>query len=237
MKKRLVLMALFAFAPAFAAETPTGSTDSATDSAKDKGFLAKIFDRGDRSKPMYLYVHEPKTEGEKRIVKNTFATPDGKEIAVENIEFNDGRLKSYQQIQKQVGADGKIEVQGGDVVFTYTQDGKTKTSKEKLKDNFVVGPSLVGYLQGRWDQVAAGKDVDVRFGVVDRRETVGFTLKKEKEVDVAGQKAIVVKMKPTSFVIAALVNPIHFTFAGSKQVRRLVDHAVRLHDVRDARSA
>lgn len=174
-------------------------------------FKAKILDKKNRENLLFNFKHETKVEGAERTVKNTFLSPEGTEVAVENVVFEGDKLKSYQQLQKQVGSDGKIEIQGDQVVFTQTQNGKTSSDKEKLKDNFVVGPTLIGYLQARWDEVMAGKTVNVRFGVIDRKETVGFSLKKEKDTEYGGKKAIVVKMKPTSFIIAALVDPLLFT--------------------------
>ena len=48
--------------------------------------------------------------------------------------------------------------------------------------------------------------------MIDRRETVGFTLKKDSETTFNGTKAVVIRMKPSSFVISALVSPLYFTF-------------------------
>ncbi len=199
MKAFLTATALSLAIPAQAAfESPTG-------------FRAKILDRKDRTTVLYTLSHEAKAAGASRTAKNTFLAPDGAEVVIESTSFEGGRVTSYQQIQKQVGSDGKAEIQGGQVVFTLVKDGKTSTAKEKLRDNFVVGPSLIPYLQSRWSQVLAGKTTDVRFAVVDRKETVGFSLKKEKDVDYKGAKAVVVKMKPTSLLISALVDPLYFT--------------------------
>lgn len=181
--------------------------------ASTGGFKGKLYDRKNReAAPIYLWAHDVKEEGASRQITNTFTAPDGKPVAVETAEFTAGRLQKYEQKQLQLNATGKIEVKDGKVNFTYEKDGQTKTASEKLKDNFVVGPSLVGYVEGQWAKIIKGDDVDVRLGVVDRRETVGFTFRKVKETDYHGQKAVVVKMKPTSFVIAALVDPLLFTF-------------------------
>ncbi len=51
-----------------------------------------------------------------------------------------------------------------------------------------------------------------RLAVVDRLETVGFEFFKEKDTELDGKKAVVVKMKPSSFIIAAIVKPLHFYF-------------------------
>jgi hypothetical protein len=54
------------------------------------------------------------------------------------------------------------------------------------------------YIQAHWQELVSGKDVDMRFGVPERRETVGFKIFKEKETKMDGHDVIVAKMKPTS---------------------------------------
>ncbi|MCM2281286.1 MAG: hypothetical protein NDI61_05495 [Bdellovibrionaceae bacterium] len=173
-------------------------------------FQAKIYDKSDRSTPLYIYKHESKFEGDKRTIKNVFTTPAGEAVVVENAELLGPKVIRYQQQQKQVGSDGQVEAQGDQLVFTLTKGGQTATAKEKLQENLAVGPSLIPYLHAHWGELVAGKPVEIRFGVIDRKETVGFTLKKERDLTHNGRPAIAVKMKPTSFLIAALVDPLHF---------------------------
>ncbi|MBK7893084.1 MAG: hypothetical protein IPJ84_20180 [Bdellovibrionales bacterium] len=68
-------------------------------------------------------------------------------------------------------------------------------------------------MKARWDKILKGETVKARFAVMDRQETVGFEYFKVAEKDVVGRPAIVVKMKPSSFIIAALVDPLLFTFS------------------------
>ncbi len=179
----------------------------------DIPFKGRILDRENRgADPLFLFIHEVENPGANRIVRNTFTTLDGKPVVKENVEFSDGKVMLYEQQQLQLGTVGKIEIKGAQVEFSYGKPGETKTSTEKLKDNFVVTASLVAYVQRNWDVLSKGDALNIRLGVVDRRETVGFTLKKEKDVDWNGKKAVRVRMKPTSFLISALVDPLHFTF-------------------------
>jgi hypothetical protein len=181
-----------------------------TNAALPTSAKAKIYDL-DKKAVLYTYDHKAQVEGDQVTINNTFQTPDGKVVATEKTIMKNDRLVSYEIEQKQINAAGKIEVQGDKLNFTYTKDGKTKSDSEKTKDNVVVGPTLISYMHGKWKELMDGKDVDIRFAVADRRETVGFTLKKVETKDYSGQKAVVIRMKPTSFLIAAIVNPLHFT--------------------------
>lgn len=173
---------------------------------------AKIFDK-DGKELLFNYEQFRDEQGNKISLRNVFTGADGKEAVIEKAQLTDRKVSAYELDQKQLGAQGKIEVRDGRVFFSYTEGGKTKTGDEKLKDNFVVGPSLVTYAQDHWTQIKSGEAIDIRLAVLDRRETVGFTLKKISDTTFEGQKAIAVRMKPTSFVIAALVSPLQFTFA------------------------
>ena len=58
----------------------------------------------------------------------------------------------------------------------------------------------------------AGETISIRLPVLDRLETVGFKFFKEKDATLDGVKMTVIKMKASSFVIAALVDPVLFYF-------------------------
>jgi hypothetical protein len=174
----------------------------------------KVYDL-DMKNVLFTYDHKTNGQGEDKIVNNVFQAPDGATVATEKTVVKGKNLVSYEVEQKQVGTVGKVEVQGDRVNFSYTKEGKTKSDSEKLKGNLVVGPTLIPFIRENWQTLLGGKEIDVRFGVPDRLETVGFTLKKVEDKDYNGQKAVVIRMKATSFIIAALVKPVHFTLSAN----------------------
>lgn len=186
---------------------------------------AKIFDENSQKQTLLFDFQREMEATEKTLsVTTQFHDPSGALAASEHAEIEKekpDRVLSYTQEQKQLGAVGSVEVKDGKVYFKYTRDGKTKESSEKAQDNLVVTPTVLAYLQNRWDKIAGGETIKVRLAVLDRLETVGFEYFKEKEVDLDGEKAIVVKMKPSSFIIAALVDPLHFYF--SKDGKHLLE--------------
>lgn len=207
----LALLALIGSAAALAAET---------ENPEARPLSATIYELGHRDKPIYKWKHEvkPGADGTLHVHNATMTLDTNKEIVSEDVDYNkDQSLRLLRLQQSQLGSDGTIEVKDGNVNFSYTIDGKTKTDHEKLKPNFIVGPTLVGYLQKHWDEIKKGDKVETRFGVVDRRETVGFQFFKDGDTEVKGKKAIFVTMKPTSFFIAKIVKPLKFTFTADGQ--------------------
>ena len=193
-------------------------------------FVAKVYDeKSGKQKLLFTYQHNSVGTANGRTLTNTYLDPENHVVAVETTEVGSPdkaaggaeRVVSYKMSQRQIGAEGQVEIRGSRAYFAYTKDGKTKTDDEKVSDDFVVGPSLVGFLHSKWEKILKGEHIKARFAVLDRRETVGFEYYKEKEADVDGKHVIVVKMKPSSLVISAVVNPLHFylTPDGSRLVQ------------------
>lgn len=185
---------------------------------------AKVFEDKNKEKQLFTFERSSEIQDARTIVNTVFKDMEGQVAVTEYAEFAKDKLDQiqlYRQSQKQVGAEGSVEVKDGKAHFTYTQGGKTKKATEKAVENLVVTPSVLSYLQKRWSKIEKGEVVKIRLAVLDRLETVGFEFSKDKEIDHNGQKAIVVKMKPSSFIIAALVDPLHFYL--SKDGQRLLE--------------
>jgi hypothetical protein len=166
-----------------------------------------------RSKLLFLMTREEKTQDHQTTITEVFTDPEGREAFRSETLLNGDRFVRYDVQQKQLGDSAVIEAKDGKIDFEYTDhNGKVKKSDEKWQDHFVVGAILGRYVKAHWSELLAGKDVEMRFGVPERTETVGFKIFKEDEKVVDGHTVIVTKLKPTSMVIAMLVKPLYFYF-------------------------
>lgn len=158
----------------------------------------------------------------------TYSYPDGVVAVIEKLTFDRrGELLSLEVEQKQLGEKGRITLAADRIDFSYVKAGRERTAKEKRVGNFVVGGTVATFLERRWDNLLAGEILQTRYGVVDRLETVGFEFEKVREEKFEGQDVIVVRMKPTNFIIAALVDPVYFSFAkNTKSLRRIQGRVV-----------
>jgi hypothetical protein len=151
------------------------------------------------------------TDGSKQTLENVFTDTDGKVVVTENAELENGKIVHFKQDQKQINAQGEVTVENGKAKFTYTKNGKTKNDEEKVGDDFIVTASLYPYLETKWDELKKGKKIRAHLGVLDRLEVIEFQFKKQKEIKLDdGKPGLIIKMTPSSFVIAALVDPIYF---------------------------
>lgn len=192
-------------------------------SAHADPYTAKVYAAGSkRGEPLFNLVRKETGTPEHLEVFSEFTDArTGEKAVTERTVIENGALKKYTQLQHQLGETGSIEVVGGKVRFTYTKEGKTETSEEDASDNLAVGANTVEYLRRHWPALLAGETIKIRFGVPDRKETVGFEFSKWAEKKVDGKTLLQVRMKPTSFFIAAIVKPLIFTF--DPESRRLVE--------------
>ncbi|MFS4460015.1 hypothetical protein [Bdellovibrio sp. HCB2-146] len=147
----------------------------------------------------------------------------GQVVVIEKGQLRGVELEKYEMDRPQTKEKGTITVNNGRVHFEYQgPDGKKKTDDEKAKGTIVCTANFNAYVLANWDQLMSGKDLDVRFAVWDRLETVGFTLQKVGITEKDGKKWLELRMKPTSFVIAALVDPLYFGYTVEDKQLRLM---------------
>ncbi|MBS1971845.1 MAG: hypothetical protein JSU04_16155 [Bdellovibrionales bacterium] len=201
--KFLALLMTFVVCVSFArAETVTGEGYE-----QKTNFGKKLFD---------LDIKVDRAEG---LTKTTAIYKDlkGQPTVEEKGVVKGDELISFDVDQRQIREKGHIEVQGDRVFFTYEKDGKKKTAEEKLKKPFLTPANFNLYVSNHWADFAGGKEVEVRFAVWFRLETVGFKIFKVGETLKGSQKLIQLRMKPSSFVIAALVDPLNLWYTEDGQ--------------------
>ncbi len=130
----------------------------------------------------------------------------------------DFRLRKYTLYQKQLGRAGSIAVDGDTVRFLLITGDEESRDEETVSDPVVSGPTLFGHIYRNWDALMGGAEPTVRFAVLERLETIGFTLR--KDASAPGQVSI--RMAAASPIIALGVDPIFITFdATTKRLVRL----------------
>ncbi len=173
-------------------------------------YESKLFEMGSKfTKPIFLGKREEPKAGYASL---KFLALNGTELVREELIAEGPHVQAYDLDHKQIGEKGSLIVRGDKVFFTYVRDGKTETATEDAVENLIVGPTTVPYLHAHWAELMKGDTVSVRYAALDRKETVGFKFFKTEEKIEAGDEVVVIKMKPTSFIIAAIVDPLYFTF-------------------------
>lgn len=152
-----------------------------------------------------------------KTIEDTFTDTSGNIVAIERFKYLGELLESYELKDHQTGVEGKVTLSNGNAAFevkTKKEDGteSIKKSQESLSPNTLSKNQIVDYLVNNWDKLVQNETINIRLLVVDRAETVGFKFFKDHETTYDGKKIVVIKMKPSSILIAALVDPLYFTF-------------------------
>ncbi|MEN9722445.1 MAG: hypothetical protein RJB38_431 [Pseudomonadota bacterium] len=180
--------------------------------AELKGVLAQAYEiQGARDRVIFTIEQNFGVDGLSS--QSFFRAPDGQMLATEKMEFDAaGAPLRYTVDHTQTGSSGVVEVSDGKLRFTLrTPEGKVRHADEKLPEIWATGPMFIPVVRKHWERLARGESLRFRFAVWDRAETVGFELFKvrvEKKTD--GHEVVVLKLKPSSFIVAAIVDPLFF---------------------------
>ena len=177
-------------------------------------YTANLYEQNSGKKKLLftMNVDIAKGEGSLENVKVVYKDTDGNVALEQNIILDGSKIVRDETIQKQIDQVGLMEVKGDKVIFSKTEGAKTSTKQEDLEDTFVTSASFQRFVKDRWAEIIKGDTISFRYGVWDRQETVGFKIFKTGEGKVGDKNVVMLKMKPSSFIIAAIVNPVEFKF-------------------------
>lgn len=182
----------------------------------------RVFERGsDQKTPLFTYERRVWKEGELTKAQSSYFSADGKLAHREDYTFKANDLLSYDYDQKQVDEHGSAKINGKKISMSFSEDGETK-SKELEDDGVLIAPLAIGYMLNRnWDKLMNDETIQARFILVERLDTVGFSFKKKKDLMFEGKEAVQIQMKPTSFFISSIVDPIQMIFEKNGEHRLL----------------
>jgi hypothetical protein len=88
--------------------------------------------------------------------------------------------------------------------------GSPKRRSETLRNGTLNYDMVGSFLAEHWDVLMKGEELKCRMIVAPRAETIGFRAIKESETQWQGKPIVLLRMEPTSPLIRALVDPLHF---------------------------
>ena len=209
-------------AAAFTAER-TKVGESSSQYEQPKLLSGTIYEKNsDRKAVLYKFKRTVSRSGPALNVVREFTYPDGKVAARERAVYAGDQLVSCELEELQISARGTAKVlrdpkgkARGEISFEYVTDpnssGKTKLNTELLRPDTLVNDMIAPFLLAHWGDLMKGEVVKCRYLALARAETVGFSFVKQSESIWQGKPAVIIKMSATSFIIAALVDPMFFT--------------------------
>lgn len=189
-------------------------------------FLAgSIYEEGTLSpKLLFKFQRQASRSGAKLEVRREYTYPDGKLAATERVTYRGDELMDYELNEVQTGAKGRARIQAAPdhspkklIEFQYADHpgAKVKTRTEVLSPDTLINDMVGPFLVSHWDALIHGDKLRCRYIVVPRRETVGFTFLRVSDAKWRGRDVLLVRMEPSSALLAALVKPLFFTIEKS----------------------
>ena len=150
-----------------------------------------------------------------------YTYPNGSPAARDRIVYEAGQLTSFEEEELQTGEKGSAAIRPDPknpdhwrIYFEYAigqgSAVKKSTSSEALDNDTLIDDMIPAFIVSHWEQLNEGLPVKFRYIVLSRKETVGFKLVKDTETTWQNQPVLHIKMEPTSFIIAQLVDPLLF---------------------------
>jgi hypothetical protein len=213
------MQSLTSFATSLALFASAASMDAAAAAAIDYGqprlLSGTVYETASgTNKVLFTFKRTAMRSNSAEHVTRDLLYPNGNLAARELAGFGRGHLVSFQLEERQTGARGSATVRGPSLLFDWVEgegaSARKKTDSEKVQPNTLVGDMLSYFIAARWDELARGTPVNFRFIAQSRLETVGFKLVKEADVTWRGTPALRLRMEPSSFLIAKIVDPLFF---------------------------
>jgi hypothetical protein len=184
--------------------------------------IGRIFAMGTEPKKLLFTSQRTATRSGSMVkVMCEYTYPDGSVAARDKIVYDGGQLVSFETDELQTNEKGSAAVRADPrnpakrkVFFEYNRgrgnEAKKSTNTENLETETLVDDMIPAFIVSHWEALAKGTPARFRYIVLSRSETVGFKLVKHSEMTWNGTPALRLKMEPTSFIIAQLVDPIFF---------------------------
>ncbi len=154
-----------------------------------------------------------------------FVDPQSGQLLVEETITQDqaGQVLEFTQDHRQIQGQGVLTATPTELNFRWTKDGKSSSDQEARTPDFLVPPQFPDVIRDRWGKLTSGETTKIRLAVLDRKETVGFRIDFQGEETWQGKSVSVFRLKPTSFVIQAIVDPVFLSFdPKTKQLLRVL---------------
>jgi hypothetical protein len=185
-----------------------------------KSLAATIYSL-DRKTVLFKFCRRSTRSGNQLEAIREYAYPDGKLAARERVLYIGDDLQAYELQELQTGEYDRATVNPNSanparktLSFESSKDlasrGSPRRASETLRNDTLNNDMVGPFLASHWDALVKGEEVKCRMIVVPRRETVGFRFVKESESQWKGGPIVILRMEPTSPVIRALIDPLHF---------------------------
>ena len=192
-------------------------------SAGQQVYEGMVYSLDSRPEPLFRYERRVRSEGTNLVSNHVTYDSAGSIVVIQSAEHTSGYdLLRAGMIHRQTGASGSVEVSGNRALFTLDEGGRVSRASEKVDDPVVAGPTMFGYIVAHWHELMSGAALPIRFALIERLETIGFTLER---VD-SPQDQTTIRMQASNPLLRLAVASTYFHF--DTKTRKILEYTGRV---------
>jgi hypothetical protein len=189
----------------------------------DQIYEGRVYSLDGRPEPLFRYERRVHTIDDSVASAHLTYDPSGAVVVIQSATHTPRYdLVRADLIHSQTGALASVMVDGRNLTFTLTEGGHVSIAHERVSDPVVAGPTMFGYILAHWDELMSGAMLPIRFAVLERGETIGFTLAKVESA--TGRTTI--RMRPSNLAIRMALAPTNFEF--DTATRKILEYTGRV---------
>jgi hypothetical protein len=189
------------------------------DSASSAQRLAGVIYAKGSSRTTPLYRWEADLDNSSGRWRSRYRTPQGELSLEDEVLWNGRELRRYSYVRHNTSENSSVEHVGKKLIYTRSFGGYPgERAEEDFDPNFMVGPTVLPYVQRHWAELMKGEELRIRYGVLDRLQSYGFELNLERGRPSSIKDAVVIRMRATSLFVRMAVDPVYLVWSRDGQI-------------------
>lgn len=166
-----------------------------------------------------LFTWQLSRDAEGQSWRSFYRTPAGDLTAADEVSWEGGEFKSYRYERLPVGETARLERRGEELIYEQRVDDTVRRNRERFDERVTVGPTVIPWVQRHGNDFTAGRELTVRYAVLDQLRSFEFRLAMANDHPRADGGAVI-KMWPASLELRLFVSPVYLLFTRDGRVFR-----------------
>jgi hypothetical protein len=172
--------------------------------------------------PLFWFERRAQSAGSQTVVDVWFRTHDGQIALHEKVIYEREKVIQYDSFEDQIDEHYAMRAAGGEVSFVITRGHNVTRSSDRWTNETRIIDEIPDYIRKHWSALLAGETLQIRFVVMFRGEIIPFRIYKQATIDQDGTPAVVIRLRPSNWIIAKFVRPVDLLFRNDEP-RTLVE--------------
>ncbi len=162
-----------------------------------------------RGKPAYLFKKTVEENDGQKNVHAQFLSLSGEVLVDESCHYAGDKLLRYTYDQKQMKEGGEINIHDGKVFYEFIKGGDIEKDEEEQPKDMMLADLMQPFIHSHWHELVDEEEtIHTNYLVLEKQDSYGFKFFADGEAKCGGDDCVRIVMKPSSFLVAAFVDPI-----------------------------